>query len=297
MGSPKTPECAWRTASKGDEQWETTVGTVVRRSNPKAKDETRYADIMLPEDGVVLFPQDGKAGTLHCEYGLIEVVERKRIPPSPFQDRPEEPTRVQDRTATVMAPLPIHVPTVQPPPTMTQNEGGYVSSELPEYLRQLAQEVGDEPMTATDIGPGTVLAPKAWKLFRTSLEVYQAQSWIANHFRDLSKFPAEQHVFNDIVFVIQQNIALGSRYATLSEDSSWLKANERLIGRLYMQSQRKSGASAPQMAAMKQAFEEVKYPDWIQKARDSTNNLLRLQTLAGPQASYASKKPAPKKSE
>eukprot|EP00760_Papus_ankaliazontas_P019435 PhM_4_TR18024/c1_g3_i4/m.93149 len=60
-----------------------------------------------------------------------------------------------------------------------------------------------------------------------------------------------------MVYMLQQNIALGSRYPMLVGDPSWIKSNERLIGRLYMQHQRKSGASAPQMAAMKQAFEEA----------------------------------------
>eukprot|EP00760_Papus_ankaliazontas_P015795 PhM_4_TR16728/c0_g1_i2/m.83326 len=73
--------------AKGEAQWESTTGVIKRRSDPTVteKSENRYADIELPDDGVVLFPQDGQVGTADYEYALIEPeTVRKKMRPSPF---------------------------------------------------------------------------------------------------------------------------------------------------------------------------------------------------------------------
>lgn len=255
----------------GNMIWKTDEGEVLHPSKPSAKGQSRYAAVKFKtQDGPVMFPQDGDNGTVNVEYRVISLEQAVVFTPSQGRDDHDEPP----------ARDPKHAPTEEPVPSYLRDllTGAPPATSASMYAAPAFNPLTYSLGTGAVVGAGVALSIDKWKTLRTPLEVYAARDFVGKYYGNIAKFSSEQHVFEDMVNMLKEALTLGAMYPFLSDVPAWRDLNTILLGRLYIQHHRKAGATATQLAALRQAIVDENLPEWHQKTTERAAAIMKLAT-------------------
>lgn len=270
---------------QGGRSWRDDCGKVVASADLTKEGASRYASVVLDSDPsrAVMLPQDGNHGTLKIEYRLI--AEEEVIPPMAAS-----PPSVVVPEVVDACPPRVYVPAVSMTVPNAPAHGGDLSY-LTELLKTSAPAVV-EPFTMRQY-----LDPGCWDQIcaRGDLEVYKASAWLTHFFEGIpiSSIAAEKLIFHDLVLSLCGDLEVVRSFPALCRNATWVTARKTLISRLVLQLARRDGATALQLEAMAQGFQDEHRPDWIQTAAESARNHLRL--ITPPTAAATAKAPAKQK--
>jgi hypothetical protein len=248
-------------------RWKQATGKVLSAVDLGKADAARYASVKILDGEyqgrAIMFPQDGKCGTVKVCYRVIAVEEPVEFTPS--KDNAQPKARQVDAHR---APSP--------------------EAEMPPYLRALRgdnarqEDIVGRPTFANPLTIAKVLNPEEWgQVLRTELDVFRAQTMLEKHYpiADMTKDPGDQYVLQDIMRAVGSMMELACTLPTVSTVPSFRAAAEGLIGHLYMASQKKD-LNAKGMKLLGQGFLETQNPPFLQRALQVTSELYRVNAYA-----------------
>jgi hypothetical protein len=108
-------------------------------------------------------------------------------------------------------------------------------------------------------------------------ETFRLKLWLRELFSGRSKYPGEDYMAKDMIAALELQADVVLEQPSITESSPWVRSMELTISRLFVQRERRLGASPQQIEALQQGFTDVHLPEWIKGAKETASSLLRLQ--------------------
>jgi hypothetical protein len=270
----------------GGGRWKKDTGTMTKETVELAADPVeRYGACQLDSDGNnIMLPQDGKNGTLLVEYRVFVVDRPVAFALSPGPTPPKAPERAPAPaqsapngftlapTLAVPAPRPL-APTA---PAVPVAPAVPTAQTLPPYLQEIAR--GHHRVPPPEFGMEQCLDPRSWHLLCVGeFETYRLKAWLREFFSGRSKQVGEDYIVKDMITAMELQADVVQEQPSITESSPWVRSMELTISRLFVQRERRLGATPQQIDALQQGFTDAKLPDWIKGAKETATSLLRFQ--------------------
>jgi hypothetical protein len=270
----------------GGGRWKSDNATVTKETTDLAADPVeRYGACLLDsDDNNIMLPQDGKNGTLMVEYRVFSVDR-----PVAFALSPDSaPPRAQVRPTPARTPAPMPTAPVPAPSVPLA-----VPQTLPPYLQEISQlqQLHQQTSSPVEFTTDVCLDPRSWHLLCTGeFETFRLKLWLREFFSGKSKQIGEDYIIRDLIAGIELQADVVCEQPAITGSSPWARSMELLISRLFVQRERRLGASPQQIEALQQGFTDAKLPEWIKGAKDTASTLLRFQ--GQPRRESATTKPS-----
>jgi hypothetical protein len=265
VGDEVTAKIKVRDSSK---TWVGVVRTLPsRKSGPQA-----YAGILWTHNAVdeLAFPEDGNNGTVLRAYLSLSKV-------AAVVDPEEDSTPLRKlRGAQPITPKP------QPPSTTTNTRHDPEDDEEEEE-----EEEEEDYAYLNPRNEAVYMDPVMWaKVFANDPDRNADRIIDALHHRfgSVGAMTPEKHILDDVLRALEHLVRMASRATPLCKEDEFVSACKFLLGRLYLQSQKKAGMRATNLQALHEELTNLHPAKWVTAATKRASAKLKVGLVLGDDA-------------